>query len=184
MSTRTQNHSIEGEDHAGFSRREPEGRVDRETGVASAEGGPRAGRRGRSGPARAQLVDEALDRARAGLDVAELPEGVREQLTDAMLDELLAGREGEAEILGTGGLLGELTRRLVERALSAELTSHLGYEPGGAPLGGSGNARNGGTPKTLLTDHGAVRIDTPRDRQGSFEPVPGEEGPAPRARPG
>jgi putative transposase len=88
-----------------------------------------------------------------------------------MLDELLTGREGEAEILGTGGLLGELTRRLVERALSAELTGHLGYEPGGALLGGSGNARNGGTPKTLLTDHGAVRIETPRDRQGSFEPV-------------
>lgn len=170
MSTRTQNHNIEAEDHADFSRREPEGRLDREIGRAPAEGGPRAARRGRHGPARAQLVGEALDRARAGVGVGELPDGVREQLTDAMLDELLAGREGEAEILGTGGLLGDLTRRLVERALSAELTGHLGYEPGGAPLGGSGNARNGGTPKTLLTDHGAVRIDTPRDRQGTFEP--------------
>ena len=105
------------------------------------------------------------------MDVGELPAGVRDHLSDAMLDELLAGREGEAEILGTGGLLGDLTRRLVERALSAELTGHLGYEPGGAPLGGAGNARNGGTPKTLLTDHGPVRIETPRDRQGSFEPV-------------
>jgi putative transposase len=106
----------------------------------------------------------------AGLPVGELPEDVREQLTNGLIDELLAGRRGEAEILGPGGLLGELARRLVERALECELTEHLGYEHGQAPPGGAGNARNGAPPKTLLTDHGPVRIAAPRDRKGSFEP--------------
>src|SRR5271157_598600 len=119
---------------------------------------------------RQELVEEALERARSGLPVGELPEEVREQLTDAMLDELLAGKRGEAEILGRDGLLGDLTRRLVERAMDTELTEHLGYEPGQAPPGGAGNARNGAPGKTLLTDHGPVRIAAPRDRQGTFEP--------------
>ena len=62
-------------------------------------------------------------------------------------------------------MLGEVTRRMVQRALEEELTEHLGYPAGQAPPGGSGNSRNGGTPKTLLTDQGPVRIDTPRDRK-------------------
>ena len=117
-----------------------------------------------------ELVDQALERVKSGLPIGELPEDVREQLTDAMLDELLGGRRGEAEILGSGGLLGDLTRRLVERVMETELTEHLGYEPGQAPLGGAGNSRNGAPPKTLLTDHGPVRICAPRDRNGTFEP--------------
>jgi putative transposase len=67
-------------------------------------------------------------------------------------------------------VLGELTRRVIERALSEELSEHLGYPAGQAPPGGAGNSRNGGTPKTLLTDRGPVAIDTPRDRKGRFEP--------------
>ena len=102
--------------------------------------------------------------------VGDLPTEVRERLTDGLIDELLEGARGEREILGPGGLLGDLTRRLVERALGAELSEHLGYEHGQAPPGGAGNARNGATPKTLLTDHGPVRIESPRDRGGSFEP--------------
>lgn len=117
-----------------------------------------------------ELVDEALDRARCGLPIGGLPADVREQLTDSLLDELLAGRPDGQEILGTGGLLADLTRRLVERALAAELTEHLGYEPHAEPPGGVGNQRNGTTPKTLLTDHGPVAIRTPRDRAGGFEP--------------
>jgi putative transposase len=54
--------------------------------------------------------------------------------------------------------------------MDAELTEHLGYEPYQAPPGGVGNTRNGGTPKTLHTEHGSVQIKTPRDRDGSFEP--------------
>jgi transposase-like protein len=95
---------------------------------------------------------------------------VRELLPDGVVDELLAGAQGEEEIVGPGGLLSQLTKRLVERAMEVELTDHLGYEPHLEPPGGTGNARNGSTPKTLLTEQGEVRIDAPRDRAGTFEP--------------
>jgi putative transposase len=100
----------------------------------------------------------------------ELPGGFDEQLLDAMLGAMIAGKRSEREILGSGGVLGDLTRRLVERALQEELSEHLGYPAGQAPPGGAGNSRNGGTPKTLLTDHGRVPIDVPRDRKSRFEP--------------
>ena len=87
-----------------------------------------------------------------------------------LLDELLAGARTEEEITGPGGLLSRLTKRLVERAMEVELTDHLGYEPHQEPPGGAGNTRNGSTSKTLITEHGEVRIDTPRDRNGTFEP--------------
>ena len=83
---------------------------------------------------------------------------------------MLAGARGGDEIVGPGGLLSQLTKRLVERAMEVELTDHLGYEPYLEPPGGAGNARNGSTPKTLMTEHGLVAIDTPRDRDGTFEP--------------
>src|SRR5471032_229145 len=83
---------------------------------------------------------------------------------------VVAGASTEEEIAGPGGLLSELTRRLVERALEVELTEHLGYEPHLEPPGGTGNTRNGSTAKTLITEHGEVRIETPRDRAGTFEP--------------
>jgi putative transposase len=92
------------------------------------------------------------------------------ELSDEVVDELLAGARTPEEITGPGGLLQRLTKRLVERAMAAELTGHLGYEYGEAPPGGAGNARNGTTPKTVHTGHGSVRIEQPRDRAGSFEP--------------
>src|SRR5438094_6343653 len=154
------------EARAGVERSEPGGRAELDAGDAPA-----------AGPGRRQLsddvVEEALARARLrerGVAVEQLPDELREQLTDGLIDELLAGRRGEAEILGRDGLLGDLTRRLVERAMESELTEHLGYEHGQAPPGGAGNARNGAPPKKLLTDHGAVRIAAPRDRNGTFEP--------------
>ncbi len=104
------------------------------------------------------------------LGVADLPERVKELLPDGVVDELLAGAHGEDEIVGPGGLLSQLTKRLVERAMEVELADHLGYEPHLEPPGGTGNARNGSTPKTLMTEHGQVQIDAPRDRNGSFEP--------------
>jgi putative transposase len=91
-------------------------------------------------------------------------------LPDELVDELLAGVRRPEEITGPDGLLQRLTKRLVERAMAAELSEHLGYERGQAPPGGVGNARNGATPKTLHTGHGSVRIEAPRDRAGSFEP--------------
>ena len=93
-----------------------------------------------------------------------------DDLSDELIDELLAGARTPEEITGAGGLLQRLTKRLVERAMAAELTEHLGYEHGEAPPGGIGNARNGMTPKTVHTGHGSVRIEQPRDRAGSFEP--------------
>src|SRR5579864_4954694 len=100
----------------------------------------------------------------------ELADEVKALLPDELLDELLAGARTEEEITGRGGLLSQLTKRLVERALEVELTGHLGYEPHQEPPGGTGNTRNGSTPKTLVTEHGEVRIETPRDRAGTFEP--------------
>jgi putative transposase len=93
-----------------------------------------------------------------------------DDLPDELIDELLAGARTPEEITGPGGLLQRLTKRLVERAMAAELTEHLGHEHGEAPPGGVGNARNGATAKTIHTGHGSVRIEQPRDRKGSFEP--------------
>jgi putative transposase len=87
-----------------------------------------------------------------------------------LIGELLAGARTEEEIAGPGGLLGELTKRLLGRAMEVELTDHLGYEYGESPPGGTGNTRNGSTPKTLKTEHGEIPIETPRDRDGTFEP--------------
>ena len=102
--------------------------------------------------------------------VGDLPREVRDVLVDEVVDALLAGARSEEEIVGPGGLLSQLTKRLVARAMEVELTDHLGFEPHLEPPGGTGNARNGTTPKTLVTEHGPVAIDTPRDRNGSFEP--------------
>jgi len=96
---------------------------------------------------------------------------VREALSDEVIDQLLAGSRTEEEIVGPGGVLAQLTKRLVERALQAELGEHLGYEPHREPPGGVGNTRNGSTGKTLQTEQGPVEIKTPRDRNGSFEPL-------------
>src|SRR5215472_3911166 len=84
-----------------------------------------------------------------------VPDDLRRQLPDDLVDELLAGAKTEEEIVGPGGLLSRLTRRLVERALEVELTDHLGCEPHREPPGGAGNTRNGRSdPKTLQTEHG------------------------------
>src|ERR1700733_8136818 len=99
-----------------------------------------------------------------------VPDDIRRLLPDEVIDQLLAGAKSEEEIVGPGGLMSALTKRVVERALEVELTDHLGYEQHREPPGGVGNTRNGSTPKTLSTEHGPVRIETPRDRDGSFEP--------------
>jgi putative transposase len=112
----------------------------------------------------------ARPRARGPAAVDELGPCVRDRLSDELIDELLAGAQTEEELVGPGGLLADLTRRLVERAMSAELTEHLGYEPHQEPPGGTSNTRNGTTPKTLVTEQGPVQVKAPRDRNASFEP--------------
>ena len=99
-----------------------------------------------------------------------MEDDLRGKLPDELVDELLAGASSEEEIVGPGGLLSQLTKRLVERAMEVELTDHLGYEPHREPPGGTGNTRNGSTRKRLATEHGPVEIHAPRDRDGSFEP--------------
>ena len=99
-----------------------------------------------------------------GLDEPELV------ISDEVLDALLADASTAQEIAGPDGILAQLTRRLLNRALEAELTAHLGYPAGQAPPGGAGNARNGQPSKTVLTDQGPLRIRSPRDRKGTFEP--------------
>jgi transposase-like protein len=74
-----------------------------------------------------------------------VPDEIRRQLPDEVVDELPAGASTEEEIFGPGGVFGELTKRLVERALEAELTDHLRCEPHAEPPGGTGITRNGGT---------------------------------------
>jgi putative transposase len=89
--------------------------------------------------------------------------------TDKMLDELLEGKSPE-EILGENGLLDDLTKRMVERALEGEMTHHLGY-PARSPAGQhTGNSRNGKTQKTVKGKTGEMEITVPRDRNGEFEP--------------
>jgi putative transposase len=85
------------------------------------------------------------------------------------LEEALVGLAPE-EITGPGGLITQLAGRVVDAALGAELSEHLGYPPGQAPPSGTGNHRNGHSPKTLKTELGEVAVRTPRDRQGTFEP--------------
>jgi len=92
------------------------------------------------------------------------------EISDEVLDALLAGATTAQEIAGPDGVLAHLTRRLLNRALEAELTAHLGYEAGQAPPGGAGNSRNGQPTKTVITDQGPLRIRSPRDRKGTFEP--------------
>ena len=86
------------------------------------------------------------------------------------LDELLAGYEKPEDLLGEDGLFKQLKKALLERALGAELTHHLGYEKGDPAGRGTGNNRNGTSAKTVLTEDGSVEIEVPRDRNGSFEP--------------
>ncbi len=91
--------------------------------------------------------------------------------TDALLDDLLKDCESPEDILGEHGLLKGLTKRLVERALAAELTSHLGYAPHARSNSKGKNARNGTGAKTVQTDQGTVELEVPRDRAGTFEPT-------------
>jgi putative transposase len=88
-----------------------------------------------------------------------------------LLDQLLSDYRKPEDLLGEEGLFKQLKKALIERALGAELTEHLGYEKGNPAGRGSGNNRNGVSPKTILTDDGEIEISVPRDRAGTFEPL-------------
>ena len=91
-------------------------------------------------------------------------------LDKELIDKLLEGYEKPEDLVGENGLLKQLTKALVERALNAELTHHLGYEKNETAGRGTGNSRNGKSRKQLQGDFGQVEIEVPRDRNGDFEP--------------
>jgi putative transposase len=100
----------------------------------------------------------------------EIPVTNKPEKTDELLDELLKGCDSPEEILGEQGLLKQLTKRLVERALEAEMAEHLGYLPPARAGWGSGNSRNGKSKKQVQGEAGAFEIEVPRDRNARFEP--------------
>jgi len=92
-------------------------------------------------------------------------------IDDATLDQLMAQIDAKGlELLGPEGVLTELTSAIMNRAMQAELTHHMGYEPGDPAGWGSGNNRNGSSAKTVPTDAGSIPVMVPRDRNGTFEP--------------
>ena len=91
-------------------------------------------------------------------------------ITNEVLDQILKDYEKPEDLLSENGLLQQLTKALVERALKGELTHHLGYEKHSPTGNNSGNSRNGTTPKVLKGKRGQVEIEVPRDRNGKFEP--------------
>lgn len=92
-------------------------------------------------------------------------------VSDDVIDQVMAGVDaGGLELLGPDGVLAELTKRILERGLSEEMTMHLGYEPGDPAGWRTGNNRNGTSAKMMLTEIGPIDLDIPRDRNGTFEP--------------
>src|SRR5215469_16041432 len=92
------------------------------------------------------------------------------EIKKEVLDELIKDYKKPEDLIGEAGLLKQLTKALLERAMSAELTRHLGYEKHDPTGYNSGNSRNGTTPKTVKGEFGELLVETPRDRNGSFEP--------------
>lgn len=91
-------------------------------------------------------------------------------IDNELIDNLLKDYQKPEDLIGENGLLKELTKRLLERAMAAELTEHVGYERHEAAGQNSGNSRNGKSAKTLKGTFGTMPIEVPRDRNGTFEP--------------
>jgi putative transposase len=87
-----------------------------------------------------------------------------------LIDELLKDYQKPEDVIGENGLLKQLTKALLERAMNAELTHHLGYEKHSRSGYNSGNSRNGTSTKTLKGEQGEIEVEVPRDRNSSFEP--------------
>src|SRR5918998_462919 len=118
------------------------------------------------------LSEQAVDLDKVLGDEPAGPAGDALDAVDEQLIARLAGkaREGGLALTGEGGLLAQLTKRLVESALEGEITDHLGYDRHDAAGGDGGNSRNGHRAKTVLTEVGPVEIEVPRDRDATFEP--------------
>jgi transposase-like protein len=94
----------------------------------------------------------------------------KDELIEKLLEDIDFSKLSPEQITGESGLLKQLTKRIVEKAMNAEMKDHLGYEKNASEGKGTGNSRNGKSSKTLLTDIGEVPIDVPRDRNGEYSP--------------
>lgn len=90
---------------------------------------------------------------------------------DELITQILADYQRPEDLIGSTGLLAQLTRRVIEKAMEVEMTTHLGHERHGTVTHPSGNTRNGRSKKTLKGEFGEIPIAVPRDRQGTFEPL-------------
>jgi putative transposase len=123
------------------------------------------------------MTDEMKEPSTAFGEPAVSEQDAAREAVDAMveaglLDRVLAQADaGELRLTGEGGFLPEMVKRVLEAGLTAELTDHLGYEKGDRAGHGSGNSRNGSTPKRLGTEVGDIDLASPRDRNGTFEPL-------------
>jgi len=92
-------------------------------------------------------------------------------ILDQILDTIDFRGLTQDEVAGKDGLIKQLTGKILQRALDAEMTEHLGYEKNSSEGDNSGNSRNGRTEKTVLLENQSATIEVPRDRNGTFEPV-------------
>ncbi len=109
------------------------------------------------------MTDVTEGRDQAGAELSAADEQVLRELTER-------ARAGGLKLAGEGGLLGRLTKMVIEGALEGEMDDHLGYGKHDPEGRDGGNSRNGRRAKTVLTDTGPVEISVPRDRDSSFEP--------------
>jgi len=109
------------------------------------------------------MADVTTEKDQDGVELSAADEQLIRELTDR-------ARTGGLRLTGEGGLLGKLTKMVIEGALEGELDDHLGYEKNDPAGRDGGNSRNGHRAKTVLTDTGPVEITVPRDRDSSFEP--------------
>ena len=93
-----------------------------------------------------------------------------QKIDNELIDNLLKNYKKPEDLIGENGLLKQLTKQLLERAMAAEMTEHVGYEKHDAEGDNSGNSRNGKSAKTLKGTFGEIVLETPRDRNGTFEP--------------
>jgi putative transposase len=103
---------------------------------------------------------------------AQGQEGKKPGIDPAIIEELMKGYQRPEDLTGPGGIMEQLTKRLYERVLGAEMTHYLGYEKGQAPKDQAEdkreNHRNGTSKKTLLSEDGKLEVEVPRDRAGSL----------------
>jgi putative transposase len=109
------------------------------------------------------MTDVTEDRDQDGAELGAADEQLLRELTER-------ARSGGLKLTGEGGLLGKLTKMVIEGALEGELDDHLGYGKHDPEGRNGGNSRNGHRAKTVITDTGPVEISVPRDRESSFEP--------------